>query len=110
MKKIIVLSTILFLGFSLSIVAQETNKVKQAGHEVKKGATKVGNKTAEIASKGKSRVTDKVYKGKVASGGQTIYINDHSKYYWIDKKGHRHYVTEAQLKDKPIEMKEKDKQ
>ena len=107
MKKIIVLLSVVFLGFSVSVVAQETNKVKQAGHEVKKGAVKVGNKTAEIASKGKSRVTDKVYKGKMAAGGQTIYINDHAQYYWIDRKGHRHYVTEAQLKNKPVEMKEK---
>ena len=51
---------------------------------------------------------NKVYKGKMAAGGQTIYINDQSKYYWIDKKGHRHYVTEAQLKDKPMKEKEKD--
>jgi hypothetical protein len=109
MKKIIVLLSVAFLGFSASVVAQDS-KVKQAGHEVKKGAKKVGNKTAEIASKGKSRVTDKVYKGKMAAGGQTIYINDHSQYYWVDRKGHRHYVTEAELKDKPVEMKEKEKQ
>jgi len=102
MKKIIVVLTVAFLGFSFSSVAQ-------AGHEIKKGATKVGNKTAEIASKGKSRVTDKVYKGKVAAGGQTVYIDDHSRYYWVDKKGHRHYVMEAELKNKPVEMKEKEK-
>src|SRR5438876_2869104 len=108
MKKIIVLLAVAFFGFSFSVVAQENNKVKQAGHEVKKGATKVGNKTAEIASKGKAKVTDKVYKGKMAAGGQTIYIDDHARYYWIDKKGHRHYVTEAQLKDKPVKEKEKE--
>src|SRR5215212_3115440 len=105
MKKILAVLSIAFLGFSFSAVAQVKEKTKQAGHEIKKGATKLGNKTAEVASKGKSRVTDKVYKCKMAGGGQTIYIDDHSRYYWIDRKGHRHYVTEAQLKDKPAEMK-----
>jgi hypothetical protein len=32
--------------------------------------------------------------------GETIYINDKSKYYYIDKKGHRQFVDESQLKDK----------
>ena len=100
MKKLIgILSLIFLLSFAVTANAQE-NKVKQAGHEVKKGAVKVGNKTAQLASNGKSRVTDKVYKGKVGPTGQTIYIDDHSRYYWIDKKGHRNYVTEADLKNK----------
>ena len=58
------------------------------------------NKTAEVASKGKATVTDNVYKGKVGPNGQTIYIDDHSRYYWIDKKGHKSYVAEADLKSK----------
>jgi hypothetical protein len=29
-----------------------------------------------------------------------LYIDDHSRYYWIDKKGHRQYVTEAELRPK----------
>jgi hypothetical protein len=100
MKKLIgIFSFIFFLSFAITANAQES-KVKQAGHEVKKGAVKVGNKTAQLASSGKARVTDKVYKGKAGPGGQTIYIDDHSKYYWIDKKGHRQYVTEAELRNK----------
>ncbi|MEO5889376.1 MAG: hypothetical protein ABIQ31_03945 [Ferruginibacter sp.] len=73
---------------------------KKTGRAVKKGAKKVGNKSAELASKGSSAVVDKVYDGKVGPDGQKIYINNKSKYYWVDKQGHRHYVTEAQLKDK----------
>lgn len=100
MKKLIgIFSFIFFLGFSVVTNAQET-KVKQAGHEIKKGAVKVGNKTAQLASKGKSRITDKVYKGKTGPEGQTIYIDDHSRYYWVDKKGHRNYVKGSELKDK----------
>ncbi|TMI96490.1 MAG: hypothetical protein E6H06_03830 [Bacteroidetes bacterium] len=98
MKKLIGILTILFLlSFSVTTHAQV---VKKTTHAVKKSAKAVGNKTAEVASKGKSRVTDKVYKGKVGPNGQTIYIDDHSRYYWVDKKGHRNYVTEADLKPK----------
>ncbi len=42
------------------------------------------------------------YKGKkviTVSGNTKIKKEDgHSRYYWIDKKGHRHYVKEAELK------------
>jgi len=85
------------LGISYTTDAQVVKKTAQS---VKKGAKKVGNKTAELASKGKAKVTDKVYKEKVGPAGQTIYIDGHSKYYWIDKKGHRNYVTSAELTDK----------
>jgi hypothetical protein len=31
---------------------------------------------------------------------KTIYIDKHSKYYWVDKKGHKVYVSKDELKDK----------
>ncbi|WP_018614886.1 hypothetical protein [Segetibacter koreensis] len=93
---------------ALSVQAQDTTS---AGHHIKKGAKKtesaiskgakkVGNKTAELASKGKAGIVDKVYEEKQGPNGQTIYINHHSKYYWIDKKGHKHFVAKSKLKDK----------
>ena len=93
---------------SLHLQAQDTtsfgqdvkNGVNKTGSAIKKGAKKTGNKTAELASKGKAAVVDKVYDGKVGQNGETIYINDKSQYYWIDSKGHRHYVTKSELKDK----------
>jgi hypothetical protein len=98
MKKLI--GIFAFLFFVSICPVTNAQVVKKTAQAVKKGATKTGNKTAELASKSKSKVTDKVYKGKIGPGGQTIYIDDHSRYYWIDKKGHRNYVTEADLKDK----------
>ena len=63
---------------------------------------KTGNKTAELASKGKSAVVDEVYKDKVGPDGQSpIYIDHSSKYYYVDKKGKKVYVAKASLKDKP---------
>ena len=64
-------------------------------------AKKVGNKTAEIASKGKSAVVDEVYRDKLGPAGQTIYIDHSSKYYYVDKKGKKVYVAKSELKDKP---------
>ncbi|TMI82770.1 MAG: hypothetical protein E6H10_09020 [Bacteroidetes bacterium] len=98
MKKLV---GILMLGFLLSLsISLNAQAVEKTEHAVKKSAKAVGNKTAEVASKGKSRVTDKVYKDKMGPNGQTIYIDDHSRYYWVDKKGHRHYESEASLKTK----------
>jgi len=98
MKKIIGMALILlFIGLA---PAAQSQTVKKTTHEVKKGAKKVGNKTAELASKGKSKVVDQTYKDKVGPDGQTIYIDGDSKYYWVDKKGHKQYVTEAELKAK----------
>ena len=94
--------------FSTVIYAQDTttagqdikNAAKKSGKAISKSAKKVANKTAELASKGKAGVIGKVYEGKQGAEGQKIYINNQSKYYWVDKKGHRHFVTEAELKDK----------
>ena len=98
MKKLFGVVAFLFcLGLSYSVNAQA---VKKTTHAVEKGAKKAGNETAEVASKGKATITDKVYKDKVGPKGQKIYIDDHSRYYWIDEKGHRNYVTEAELKPK----------
>src|ERR1043165_8200124 len=98
MKELIgVLAFLFCVGLSYPASAQA---VKKTAHEVAKGAKQAGNETAEVASKGKATVTDKVYKDKVGPKGQKIYIDDHSRYYWIDEKGHRNYVTEAELKPK----------
>lgn len=97
MKKFFGIATFLLFGFALSAQAQTVEKAEE---KIEKGAKKVGNKTAEVASKGKAKLTDQVYKDKVGPDGETVYIDNHSKYYWIDKKGKRHYATEAELKAK----------
>ena len=79
------------------VISDFHNNVKMA---VKKGAKKTGHKTAEVASKGKAKVTDEVHKDKVGPNGETIYIDNHANYYWVDKKGRRHYIAAAALKNK----------
>ena len=94
--------------FTMDAHAQDSTTVgskikkaaKKTGKAIGKGANAVGNKTAELASKGSSEVIDKTYDGKAGPDGQKIFINDKSEYYWVDKKGHRHYVKESELKEK----------
>src|SRR5450432_3114638 len=86
-------SVVLFvlLGVAFSTRAQVDTVAKQ-----------VGNKTAELTSKGKSAVVDEVYKNKVGPEGQSpVYIDHNSKYYYVDKKDKKVYVPKSSLKDKP---------
>ena len=101
MKKLLLIAFFFAATAAPSFAQDET--IKEVGKDIKKGAKKAGHKTAEIASKGKARMTDSEHKDKVGPDNQTIYIDNHARYYWVDDKGKRHYVTEAQLKDKPKE-------
>lgn len=71
--------------------------------KIKKTAKKVGNKTAEVAVKGASTIVDKTYKDKVGPGGQKIYIDNKSRYYYIDEQGAKVFVKKSELKAKPVE-------
>jgi hypothetical protein len=91
----------------------QTHKDSTLGHKVSKGAkkgwkatektaSKVGNKTAEIASKGASAVADKKFDGKVAPNGETVYIDKNSAYYYVNSKGRHIYIKKTELVEKPI--------
>ncbi|MBV8389323.1 MAG: hypothetical protein JO080_05955 [Mucilaginibacter sp.] len=79
-----------------------THKVSKAADKVGAAATKVGHKTSELAVKGASAVVDKEYQGKCGPNGEAIFINSHSQYYYVDKKGHKVYLKESELKDKKM--------
>ncbi len=94
---------LLAIGTSISVAgfAQEKDTVKvNPGPAIKKTAKKVGRKTAEVAVKGASGIVDKTYKTKVGPGGQKIYIDNQSRYYYVDAKGAKVYVPKAKLKNK----------
>lgn len=63
-------------------------------------AKKVGNKTAEIAVKGASTVSQKVYKGKEGPNGETVYITKDDKKFIVDDKGKRVYLKPSQIHNK----------
>ncbi|NML22574.1 hypothetical protein HHL16_16955 [Pseudoflavitalea sp. G-6-1-2] len=98
MKKVLGISLLLIIAAFGSANAQ--NKAKKDTSGGKNVVERVANKTAEIAVKGKATIVDKVYKDKVGPKGQTIYIDRHSKYYWVDKRGHNVYIAKSKLKPK----------
>lgn len=113
MKKIFGIAFIALLGLSAPAFAQ--NKVERTAGDAwrgtkkgagkawkgtKKGAKAAGNKTAELASKGAANVHDKKSGEWVGPEGQTIYVDDGSKYYWINGSGRKIYVSESALKAK----------
>jgi len=110
MKKIVLLALGFIALHNTSVLAQENKKhtvkedVKETANEVadetKEAAKKVGNKTAELGAKGAAAVADKIVKEKEGPDGQTIYLDDDGKYYWIDKKGKKIYISAAKLKNK----------
>lgn len=100
MKKVFVYLIAASLSMGTATCAQD-GTVKKAGKAIGKGAKKVGKKTAELGSKGVAKVQDRTYDGKVAPNGKTVYITEDSRYYWVDDKGKRRFVAEAELMDKP---------
>lgn len=100
MKKIIMLTLCAGL-FAVSANAQEVKEgVKKGASEVKEVGKDVGHKTAEVSSKGYHSVKDEKYNDKVGPEGQTIYISGKDRYYYIDDKGRKVYVSKTELKDK----------
>ena len=117
MKKIFGIAVLAaFMGVASPSNAQDTTAKKEgiinkAGHGIKKGSKKawkgtkkgakaVGNETAELATKGKGEITDKTAAEWVGPGGQTVYVDDGNKYYWVSEKGKKMFVTKDQLKAK----------
>ena len=103
MKKIIAMAlAVCFLVFTEANAQSKVKETtKEVGKDVKKGTKKAGKKSAEVASKGKAKVTDKLVEGKTAANGEKVYYDDdRSAYYWIDKKGRKHFVSAGQLKPK----------
>ena len=99
MKKFFGIAMIALLGLSAPTLAQQ--KERKGNHKAvkktKKTGKSFGHKTAELASKGRSRITDKRSDVWIGPQGQTIYLAK-NRYYWINGKGKRIYVSTAALK------------
>ena len=89
-----------FIKFSFVAAMLGTAQVhaQTTGDKIKHDAKKAGDKTSEVAANGAAAVVDKRYEGKYGPGGENIYINKYSHYYYIDKKGHRVYLKKTQLR------------
>ncbi|WP_299284564.1 hypothetical protein [uncultured Mucilaginibacter sp.] len=96
MKKIKAVLLSAAVLFAVQSFAQNTAKGK-----VGTAVNKAGNKTAEVAAKGVAAIADKTYKGKVAPGGEKVYIDKHDKTFYVNKKGAKVYIAKSKLVDAP---------
>ena len=71
----------------------------QVKEDVNKAATKVGNGTEHGVVKAKSGIVDARYKDKEGPHGEAVYIDHHSKYYYVNPKGRKMYVSKSHLRD-----------
>lgn len=91
----------LALAGSVSLATQAQEKNKTVGQTIDKTATNVGHKSAEVAVKGASKVSDKTYKGKMAPDGTNVYIDGRNRKYYVNKKGGKVYLKASQIRNKP---------
>lgn len=97
MKKIKVFLLSAAVLFTVQAFAQDPGKGK-----VGRTINKIGNGTAHVAVKGVAAVSDKEYKGMVAPGGEAVYINKHSHYYYVNSRGKKVYISKAKMHKKPM--------
>lgn len=80
----------------MSKLEREANSV-----DVEKEAEVAGDAISEAAAKAAAAITDKKLDDKVGPDGQTVYVDDDTKYYYINAEGEKVFITKLQLKDKP---------
>ena len=97
MKNLI--KTALFSGALLFAVQGMAGTVKSDTTKVGRAAKKVENQVSNTASNVDSRVMDRKYHDKRGPHGESVYITKHDRYYYINKRGHRVYITKAQMHD-----------
>ncbi|MDO3640635.1 hypothetical protein [Mucilaginibacter sp. L3T2-6] len=100
MKNLVKIALVAGGIFTFTAGNAQTHKDSTLGHQIGHAAKKVGHKTAQVAATGAAAVTDKKYDNKRGPHGESIYIDKHSRYFYVNKKGHRVYLKKSQLVDK----------
>jgi hypothetical protein len=79
-------------------VRRETNEAANAAEEKAQSA---GDKISEGVNDAAAAIKDEKIKDKVGPGGETVYVNEDGKYYYINNKGNKVFITKLQLEDRP---------
>jgi hypothetical protein len=100
MKKLtgIMMLAALSMPFGVKAQKKDESHLKQ---DVKKVADTVSNNTKEAAANSAAMIVDKVYADKTGPHGETIYMDKHAKYYYINSEGKKVYITKSKMKAKP---------
>jgi hypothetical protein len=86
--------------------ARETNEemkeeARETESEVEQDAQSVGDKIEEGAKDAAATITDQKLDDKVGPGGETAYVDENGKFYYINNQGEKVFITVLQLQDKP---------
>jgi DNA anti-recombination protein RmuC len=84
---------------------------EEAGEAVEEGAEELGEETEEAADEsndrlekigktGAAHIKDERIESKEGPEGETVFIDEHAQYYYINKQGERVNVDKSELKDK----------
>lgn len=76
-------------------------KTEQTGDDIDRAADKAGKGISETAGNVAADIDDPKLETKTGPQGQTIYVGDDSRYYYVNEDGKRVYCSWSQLKDKP---------
>jgi hypothetical protein len=79
-------------------INEESRELK---HDVEEEADKAENKTKEVLKDVEADLKDEKVEGKQSPTGETVYIDEDAKYYYIDNAGKKIFISKEQLKDKP---------
>jgi hypothetical protein len=69
--------------------------------ELEEDTQSVGDKIEEGAKDAAAAIKDRKLKNKVGPGGETAYVDENGKYYYISNAGEKVFITKLQLKNKP---------
>jgi hypothetical protein len=64
-------------------------------------ADNVGDDISNAAGNVGAEIKDKPYVDKVGPNGERIYMDRHSKYYYINSEGKKVFITKLEMKDNP---------
>lgn len=78
-------------------------EARETESELEKDTQSAGDKIEEGAKDAAAAITDQKLKNKVGPGGETAYVDENGKYYYINNNGEKVFITRAQLRDKKID-------
>jgi len=79
------------------------HETDEAAEEAKESENNVEDQIDEDLGNIKADLKDKIYKNKRGPNNELIYIDSDSKYYYINSKGKKVWITKAEMKDKKVD-------